>query len=365
MRNETFLNTAQPTKTVSLEWSVDGCAIINLTPYPVLVRRGGTDIPTLTNYDFIIPAGGATNLSVTGYLFAFQLILPAQLPTNASEFKAQIILYECTEVPPSFGTQYFNSRAQYVSAILANNQYQAVIETFGARFLALSIIHNAVGTNALFPLAGALVIEQSHDGITYAPYRTENLWGTTTSRKNPSPLIATPANYIRVTIKAYEAMSSVVLNYALLDQSTYIPEQPYTFTMYSHTDASSGIWNSLTPVTLVDKDMAGTIEYAVAYIADGGVPLTMGFRIVITIDNAQPVSYPIGAYLPFTTAASENRSPIPVPMSFYDAWNMNAEAYLYHIPLHFSIQNHLKITLAPLFNTIDFGKFYFVFEDNS
>lgn len=366
MREELQLNTVTPTASKNLLFNADGISIVNLTPYPVLVRRGAPDIPTLVNYDHMIPAGGATVLSVTGVNFGFRLLIPAQLPDNVNELKAQITLFDCEELTPTFGTQYFNIRARYDFSLTASQSEVAIIETFNARFINLSISHNGV-VSGLLPLVGTLNIEQSYDGLTWLAYDIRNVWSAATSVRPPTLIIPSPAPYLRVTFTTNADLTGTCtgsIYYVLLDQSIAVPDDNYSFIVYSDSDAGNGAWVAAQTKTLIDKDMQGCIKSLNAYIINSPtVPAEdFLFTVEITIDLTNVHRFYFG-HMGGLGGASQlaNRRPLPAPQTIAiqtPITLVTGMAFLYDQPIDLYFQRHIKITVQCLtLSSVVTGKF--------
>lgn len=98
------LNPSQPTLNVSLPYAAAWVYVDNPSTSAVLVRLGGTDIPTTTSMDLYVPAYATELVPCNARDFAFKLLATTALVSQTTINTVTIIFGQVGEPSPSFGT---------------------------------------------------------------------------------------------------------------------------------------------------------------------------------------------------------------------------------------------------------------------
>ncbi|MFA6198687.1 MAG: hypothetical protein WC734_06100 [Patescibacteria group bacterium] len=229
MKTEYRVSPGNPTLSVNLGYNADGMAVMNNTPYPVVVRRGAQEIPNEFNYDYFIPAGGMTNLPVVGSEFGFRLTSPVVVSPDDYAIPVMIIFYK-DEIAPAFSNQLFINRSVVEFNLPISSSYQQIIETVNARFFSFNVSIDNVAVPNAFSITGYVVIEQSNDAVVWSRYKQYNMYPVSSGRKQVSDILPSPLRFIRVTVSNTSTLIAwdLELSYALTDFSGPIAKNPFT-----------------------------------------------------------------------------------------------------------------------------------------
>lgn len=162
-RQEIKLTAQQDSASVNLPWVADGLTILNSSPFTLLVRIGGNDLPNFGNADFAVYAGSSISLPVSTRDFGLTLAVPAVQTTLVG--MPCFVRFSVDEVLGNFGQANWRSTFNNAFSIVGAATVQFDVNAAGANGLALNIQQ----TNAT---DGIIVeIQTSANGINYQRFR--------------------------------------------------------------------------------------------------------------------------------------------------------------------------------------------------
>lgn len=201
MKQKIMLSAAQNFRQVQAAWKPSAMAILNNTPWSLLIREGAQERPSIQRYDYMIPPGMYTILPVIAHEFGFAL--DNDYPgAPAYGQPCTIILLDGNEALPDFGASSYRLAIHDSFLLTQPATHDIVLDTRTARalFMSLRAEPDAYGAAWLVPTNGYVAVYTAEEpaGLVGAGARMVRLISIPRTTSDLEALIPLAANYVRL-----------------------------------------------------------------------------------------------------------------------------------------------------------------------
>lgn len=159
MKQKIILNAARSFQHVQVAWQPAAIAILNNTPWSLLMREGAQERPDAERYDYLVPPGTNTILPVIAHEFSFAL--DNNYPNAPSYAQpCTILILDDKESAPDFGSSSYRTSVFEQFELLRGNTHDITLDTRAARalFMSAQIIPSEYGEAWLWPVNGYIAV---------------------------------------------------------------------------------------------------------------------------------------------------------------------------------------------------------------